>query len=108
MLFFRNAAMDLRKVNFTTLEGIVTTLEGTVKLNRALRVGATVDIPRRAREYTGDYQFSGRPMYYAETSNMKYAENRLLMRCEEGDGCRANIQRRSNVRDEPGYVYAIV
>jgi len=66
------------------------------------RVGATIDPNRRCKEYERK-GYRG-TMYYAPTTNMKKAENSLLNACET---CSQNIQKASNVDEEPGYVYAI-
>ena len=71
-----------------------------------LRVGATIDPNRRAREYAKKYTKNA-TMYYAETSKMKSIENQLLTTCSRRGGCWLNVQKSSNVPDDKGYVYAI-
>ena len=44
-------------------------------------------------------------MIFAETQNMKRAENVLHEECRT---CALNIQRASNVGEKPGYVYVVV
>ena len=66
-----------------------------------VRVGATIDPERRRDEYERDGY--GGTMYYAQTDNMFYAENRLL----ELKEYRHNIQEESNAQPEKGYVYVI-
>ena len=70
-------------------------------------VGTTVDPNRRAREHQETYRNANATMYYAETSNMKYAENRLFNMCGRRGGCWRNVQKRSNRSESRGYVYAI-
>ena len=69
--------------------------------NRGIRCGATIDPERRSKEYAREgYQGV---MYYAATTNMKTAENRLL----HAFNFEYNKQRNSNVAEEKGYVYII-
>ena len=46
-------------------------------------------------------------MFYAETTNMKSAENKLLQLASENEAGRHNDHRNSNVGNENGYVYII-
>lgn len=66
-----------------------------------IRAGATNDIKRRIGQYERD-GYSGE-VYFAKTTNMKYAENSLL----HNYYFRHNVHQSSNVSDEPGYVYVI-
>ena len=68
------------------------------------RTGITVDPHRRAGEYRREGWSTDCTMYYCKTSNMRYAENKLLSLC----ACPANKQRKSNASEDPGYVYLIV
>ena len=63
-------------------------------------VGSTVNPQQRAQQHTSS-GFSGQ-MYFAKTSNMKQAENKLL-----GNGPRHNSHTSSNAAASPGYVYVI-
>ena len=85
-------------------------LEDKVRAGRPapMRVGATDNPNRRAGEYSQEYSETS-TMYYAETSNMKSAENRLLDICGKRGVCRRNVQMSSNVPASAsrGYVYAI-
>ena len=92
---------------------------GKVRAGRPapLRVGATVDPESRAGRYANEKQKGGRgkkysenaTMHYAQTSNMKSAENRLLHICDNRGVCQRNVQMSSNVpaSASEGYVYAI-
>ena len=75
-------------------------LNEIVQENNSIRVGSTIDPERRANEYERD-GYSG-IMYIAKTTNMQYAEDKLLeykpLHC---------IQSTSNAANEPGYVYVI-
>jgi len=66
-----------------------------------IRIGATVDPETRAYQYYRD-GYRGE-MYYAETTNMKRAENLLLA----ANDTRHNVHEVSNADDSPGYVYFI-
>ena len=94
--------MRLEDVSVTELEGMVR--EGPVA---PLRVGATNNPRRRAGEYKTEYNENA-TMYYAKTSNMRTAENRLLGKCAGRGGCCFNVHRRSNHRKRRGYIYAIL
>jgi len=76
-------------------------LEDRATERKTIRTGVTTDPERRKREY--EYDGYAGTMYYAETQNMKRAEDRLLAICH----CRENEQRKSNAKSEPGYVYVI-
>ena len=85
-------------------------LEDKVRAGRPapMRVGATDNPNRRAGEYSQEYSETS-TMYYAKTSNMKSAEDRLLHMCDKEGKCRDNVQMSSNVPASAsrGYVYAI-
>ena len=66
----------------------------------SIRVGATKDLDVRANQYERE-GYSG-IMYIAKTTNMQYAEDKLL----EHD-TRHNIHKTSNVDNGSGYVYVI-
>ncbi len=66
----------------------------------SIRVGATEDPYKRSKQYEKD-GYSG-VMYISKTNNMLFAEDKLLEH-----NTRHNIHKRSNVADEPGYVYVI-
>ena len=67
----------------------------------AIRCGATIDIERRRDEYEEE-GYSG-TMFYAETQNMMFAEDKLLdIRVP-----RHNVQEVSNAQEEGGFVYVI-
>ncbi len=70
-----------------------------------IRAGASIDCPTRADGYQGDL-YSG-VMFYARTQNMKKAENKLLAAGKENGNCIHNIHMKSNVQEEPGFVYII-
>ena len=78
-------------------------LKQHIRSGRVVRVGATIDPDRRLGEYQRE-GYSG-TMIFAETQNMKRAENGLLEECKT---CGLNIQRAANVGEKPGYVYVIV
>ena len=93
-----------------TLSNILWQLEGPLTQSElheiiqeygAIRTGATVDVDRRRDEYEED-GYSG-TMFFAETRNMKFAEDRLL----EIRVPRYNEQTLSNAQEEEGYVYVI-
>ena len=65
------------------------------------RVGASVNPKKRQSQYQSK-GLSG-VMYYAATTNMKAAENRLLRACKTA--CTKNIQTSSNVKEKKGFVY---
>ena len=69
------------------------------------RVGATIDIERRRGEYEQN-GYSG-TMYYFKTENMKNAEDKLLNECKSSGVCPRNVQKASNAKASPGYVYVI-
>ena len=69
------------------------------------RVGATIDIERRRGEYQRE-GYSG-TMYYFKTENMKKAEDELLNECKSSGVCPGNVQKASNTKADPGYVYVI-
>lgn len=71
----------------------------------AIRVGSTGEPSVRAATYTRDKY--GGTMYYAETRNMRLAEDRLLKAAFESGGGRHNQHTLSNASEEPGYVYVI-
>lgn len=81
-----------------------------IQADRIKRVGGTVDPERRCKEYIRKYKkkrlygYRG-TMFYAYTNNIKKGENRLFEAC--GQGCYENIQRTSNLKEIPGYIYAI-
>ena len=93
--------MRLEDVSVTELEGKVSA--GPVA---PLRVGATNDPHRRAGEYKTEYSENA-TMYYAKTSNMRTAENKLLAKCAERGACSFNVQQQSNALAAQGYIYAI-
>ena len=66
-------------------------------------VGSTTDPQRRRGEHERDDGYYG-IMYYAHTKNMMLAEDKLLEFYPDSE----NIQRYSNARSKPGYVYIIV
>ena len=78
----------------------ITNLHRHASKRGAVRVGATNDPDRRAREYRND-GYHGK-MYYTYTSNMRATENRLL---RENAG-RHNVHKTSNAAAKPGYVYS--
>jgi len=71
-----------------------------------IRIGITKrDINERKQEYErGNY--SGE-MFYAKTTNMRLAENKLFGLAIENDAGRHNKQKDSNAAEEAGYVYII-
>ena len=91
---------EIYHVNNCQLEKIIVT-------ESVIRVGATKrPIQERAQEYERD-GFSG-IMFYADTTNMKYAENRLLELAKRHENtARHNEHHYSNVGEENGYVYVI-
>ena len=91
-----SAAMELGLVEVATQK------ELHAKLSQGSRTGSTIDPKRRAGEYRRE-GWTG-TMYYCKTSNMRFAEDKLLKACN----CPANKQRKSNVSEDPGYVYLIV
>ena len=78
-------------------------LEEKVKKVRSAYVGSTTDVDRRLSEHERDGR-TGK-FYYAETQNMKKAENKLLSMCTT---CSGNTQTSSNAQESRGYVYVIV
>ena len=90
---------EIYHVNNCQLEKIIVT-------ESVIRVGATKrPIQERAQEYERD-GFSG-IMFYADTTNMKYAENRLLKLAKEKGAAIHNEHKKSNVGEEEGFVYII-
>ena len=83
------------------VETTIHDLESKARERKTIRTGATTEPERRKREYERD-GYTG-TMYFAATQNMKRAEDRLLAVCP----CAMNMQRTSNVKEEPGYVYII-
>ena len=80
------------------------TLKELLELSKergAIRVGAAKDPKIRSYGYNREGYVG--TMYYAETENMKEAENKLL----ESKDHRHNVRRRSNVEEKRGYVYVI-
>ena len=69
---------------------------------KAIRAGATKDHEQRKGQYERE-GYSG-TMYYANTDNMKSAEDKLFKIKVPPE----NVQTRSNISEEPGYVYVIV
>ena len=76
-------------------------LQDIIEEKGAIRCGATIDIERRRDEYE-DEGYSG-TMFYAETQNMMFAEDKLL----EIRVPRHNVQEVSNAQEEEGFVYVI-
>ena len=77
-------------------------LQRIITGNRAIRAGATKDPEQRRTQYEYD-DYSGK-MYYSKTDNMTKAEDKLF-------GIKLplhNVQKKSNIASEPGYVYVIV
>ena len=72
-----------------------------------LYVGASIDPIERSFDHEPDFE-PNVVMYVAKTTNMNYAENRLLAKCRDGGGCSVNVQQRSNVPETSGSVYAIL
>ena len=70
------------------------------------RVGATIDIERRRKEYERA-GYTG-TMFYFNTENMKRAENILLGECKCSGACARNVQKKSNAQPSQGYVYVII
>nr|MDO8112914.1 hypothetical protein [Candidatus Sigynarchaeota archaeon] len=66
----------------------------------AIRTGRTLDPQTRAKQY--EKEGYGGTMFFADTTNMKKAENKLL-----GNDLRHNTQEKSNAHDEPGKIYVI-
>ncbi len=92
--------ISLQKVRICDLE------EKTKSERGVIRVGATGREPEvRAKEYEGK-GYSGK-MFYAETTNMKLAENKLLQLASENEAGRHNDHQNSNVGNQNGYVYII-
>ena len=85
---------------------LIRELEAIVSLGTPLYVGVTDDPIRREQQHRRKFSATC-TMYYAPTSNMQYAENRLLQICKERGVCRINIQRISNAPQADGCVYAI-
>ena len=77
-------------------------LMSLIKRGKVIRVGSTIDPNRRLGEYRRD-GYTG-TMLFAETHNMKKAEDRILKECTS---CSHNIQVSSNGTEKPGYVYGI-
>lgn len=63
--------------------------------------GSTINVKNRTR----DHERNGRDgvLYYAKTTNMRKAEDRLLKSSEWPD----NRQKQSNQKEDKGYVYVI-
>ena len=78
-------------------------LEEKAKKVKSNYVGRTNDVDRRRGEHERDGR-TGK-FYYAETQNMKKAENKLISMCKT---CPGNIQRSSNAPETSGFVYVIV
>eukprot|EP01084_Bolivina_argentea_P087669 158336_1 len=80
----------------------ITNLHRHASKKGSVRVGATINPSQRANAY----QRSGYRgnMYVTKTTNMNYAENKLL----KSHSGRHNVQKSSNVAAKSGYVYAIV
>jgi hypothetical protein len=90
-------AQNIRLVNKNTLLSFC-------KKGRAVKVGSTNDPERRWYEYP--QQFRRMTMFVAETTNMYYAENRLLDNLRRGT--HKNIHLTSNAQKVPGCVYVFV
>lgn len=84
-------------------DGTQEVLKEHIRSGNAVRVGATVDPNRRLGQYQRE-GYSG-TIIFAETQNMKKAENGLLEECKT---CSLNIQHSSNVGEKPGHVYVII
>ena len=84
-------------------DGTQEVLKQHIRSGGVVRVGATIDPDRRLGQYQRE-GYSG-TMIFAETQSIKRAENGLHEECRT---CARNIQRASNVKEEPGYVYVIV
>jgi hypothetical protein len=80
-------------------------LELAIERKGSVRIGATVDPERRAREYELE-GFSG-IMRVQNVSNMRNAEDNLLRKAKEVGAGRHNRQSISNMPEAPGYVYVI-
>lgn len=84
-------------------------LHNMMARSTVLRVGATNDVGRRCGEYkyeSSHAYHSGRTMYFAPTTNMKMAEDRLLARADAA-GCSRNDHTSSNAQSQQGFVYVI-
>ena len=66
----------------------------------SIRAGSTTDPISRATQY--EYEGYSGTMYFAKTSNMEFAENKLLQY-----KMRYNIHLESNAPNDHGYVYVI-
>ena len=75
-------------------------LNDIAQQNNSIRVGGTTNPDTRANQYERQ-GYSG-IMYAAKTTNMQYAENRLL-----DHDTRHNVHSNSNVGNDSGYVYVI-
>ena len=85
---------------------LISELKEMVSKETPQYVGGTVDPSRRERDHRSKFGETCR-MYYAETSNMKHAEDLLLKICEDKGVCRENVHGRANTPKAEGYVYAI-
>ena len=59
--------------------------------------------PKRRKDELEREGFEG-TMYYAETKNMKKAQDKLFASCADGG---LDIDLMSNVKEKPGHIYAI-
>ena len=87
-------------------ESSIGDLKTRVRNRKPQYVGATDNYIRREQQHRSNYPERYK-MYYAETTNMQHAENRLLQICAEREGCRSNVQGTSNAAEARGFVYAI-
>ena len=84
----------------------LTELTEEVESSAIYYVGTTIRPTERAAEHSRRFP-DATMMLFANTSNMNKAENVLLGICSIAGQCRKNIQKTSNARKSPGYVYAI-
>ena len=87
---------NIRKIVRTTQNK----LAEIAKKDYSIRVGSTTNPKNRAKQYERE-GYSG-TIYYAKTSTMKKSENELLK-----NDPRHNDHKRSNVGENPGYVYVV-
>ncbi|KAK7483526.1 hypothetical protein BaRGS_00025200 [Batillaria attramentaria] len=81
---------------------------------KPIRAGATIRRPieKRMKEYEDPSTYnSSRTVFYAETENVKEAEDQLLRLCKENGHCPKNDQEASNMPGgaaRAGFVYMII
>ena len=92
--------VDIHETNISDLLDILDVYLPDAKPGASGQVGAAFEsyVKQRAKQNGHD------TVAWARTSNMRYAEDRLLSRCDHL-GCAYNVHRRSNKEEDVGRVY---